>query len=67
MAIMPNVPDAEEVRPLFRRMRELFERERDAARAGVDMEILSMGMSHDYRVAVSEGATQVRIGRAIFS
>ena len=67
MAIMPNVPDAEEIRPLFRRMRELFERERDAARAGVDMEILSMGMSHDYRVAVSEGATQVRIGRAIFS
>lgn len=66
MAIMPNVPDAEEIRPLFRNMRILFERERARARAGVDMEILSMGMSHDYRVAVSEGATQVRIGRAIF-
>jgi pyridoxal phosphate enzyme (YggS family) len=66
MAIMPNAADVESLRPLFREMRALFERERDAARSGVDMEILSMGMTHDYLIAVSEGATQVRLGHAIF-
>lgn len=67
MAIMPAVADAEEIRPLFADMRRLFERERDRARAGVDMEVLSMGMTHDYLVAASEGATQVRLGHAIFA
>lgn len=66
MATMPQVADAEEIRPLFRDMRALFDRERDAARQGVDMEILSMGMTNDYLVAVSEGATMVRLGHAIF-
>ena len=66
MATMPNVPDVETIRPLFREMRAMFDRERENARQGVDMRVLSMGMTHDYLVAVSEGATQVRLGHAIF-
>ncbi len=67
MAIMPISDQPEELRGLFRRMRELFERERDRARQSVAMDILSMGMTHDYLVAASEGATMVRLGHAIFS
>ena len=67
MAVMPKVDDAEEVRPLFRKMRELFDAERVKARSGVNMEVLSMGMSADYAVAVQEGATMVRVGGAIFA
>ena len=58
MTIAPLVKDPEEVRPIFRRLREL----RDA----LGLEHLSMGMSDDFEVAVEEGATMVRIGRAIF-
>ncbi|RLC71163.1 MAG: YggS family pyridoxal phosphate-dependent enzyme [Chloroflexi bacterium] len=58
MTIAPLVQDAEEVRPIFRRLREL--------RDSLGLEHLSMGMSNDFEVAVEEGATMVRIGRAIF-
>jgi len=58
MTIAPLVKDPDEVRPIFRRLREL----RDA----LGLEHLSMGMSDDFEVAVEEGATMVRIGRAIF-
>jgi len=58
MTIAPLTPDAETVRPIFRRLREL----RDA----LGLEELSMGMSDDFEVAVEEGATMVRIGRALF-
>jgi len=58
MTIAPLVQDAEEVRPIFRRLREL--------RDSLGLEHLSMGMSDDFEVAVEEGATMVRIGRAIF-
>jgi len=58
MTIAPLVKDPEEVRPIFRRLREL--------RDGLGLEHLSMGMSDDFEVAVEEGATMVRIGRAIF-
>ena len=63
MMIAPNLPDAEECRPLFRQMRKLFD-ELKPARAAFDF--LSMGMTHDYKVAVTEGANVVRIGTAIF-
>ena len=55
----------EEVRAYFRKMRSLFEK---AASAFPELPIdtLSMGMSHDYDVAVEEGATIVRVGTAIF-
>ena len=63
MMIAPNLPDARECRPLFRQMRKLFD-ELKSARAAFDF--LSMGMTHDYKVAVAEGANVVRIGTAIF-
>ena len=66
MCLPPYADDAEEVRPYFRRMREL----RDAIAAldisGVETAELSMGMSGDFPVAIEEGATLVRVGTAIF-
>ena len=66
MAIMPFVDDPETVRPYFRRMREWFERLRDMDIPNVRMNTLSMGMSGDCLVACQEGATMVRLGRALF-
>jgi len=53
-------------RPLFRKMKELFEHLRESNLPGVRMDYLSMGMSHDYKIALEEGANMVRIGSAIF-
>lgn len=58
MTIPPPVGDPDDSRPFFRRLRELAET------YGVDE--LSMGMSHDFEVAIEEGATQVRVGTALF-
>ena len=66
MTVMPASDDPEALRPLFRRMRGWFERLRDLDLPGVGMETLSMGMSDDALVAASEGATMVRLGRALF-
>ena len=66
MAIMPLADDPEEVRPYFRRMREWFDRLADRDIPGVRMRTLSMGMSGDCLVAAEEGATMVRLGRALF-
>ena len=66
MAIMPIADDPEDVRPFFRRMREWFDRLRDMAIPNVNMNVLSMGMSDDCLVACQEGATMVRLGRALF-
>lgn len=66
MAIMPAVDDPEAVRPCFRRMRAWFDRLRDMDLPGVTMQTLSMGMSDDAIVAAQEGATMVRLGRALF-
>jgi len=66
MAIMPIAGDPEDVRPYFRRMRQWFERLRDMDIPGVEMRTLSMGMSDDCLVAAQEGATMVRLGRALF-
>ena len=66
MLLPPFFDDPEEARPYFRRLREI--RDELAAR-GVAPELLrelSMGMSHDFEVAVEEGATLVRVGTAIF-
>jgi uncharacterized pyridoxal phosphate-containing UPF0001 family protein len=65
MTVAPLVDDAEAVRPVFRRLRELRERLRDEVPAG-DWRHLSMGMTGDFEVAIAEGATLVRIGRALF-
>lgn len=66
MTIPPYDLDAEQVRPHFRTLRELRDRLRALALPGVEMAELSMGMSHDFPVAVQEGATIVRVGTAIF-
>ena len=66
MAIMPIADDPEDVRPYFRRMRGWFERLRDMDIPGISMNTLSMGMSDDAVVAAQEGATMVRLGRALF-
>ena len=66
MAIMPIADDPEEVRPLFRRMRQWFDRLREMDLPGIGMSTLSMGMSDDCIVAAEEGATMVRLGRALF-
>jgi PLP dependent protein len=58
MAIPPFFENPEEVRPYFRKLRELAER--------FQLPELSMGMSHDFEVAIEEGATMVRIGTALF-
>ncbi len=64
MCIPPPAGNPEEMRPFFRRLREL----RDTLRAslGVPLPALSMGMSHDFEVAIEEGATEVRLGTALF-
>ncbi len=65
MTIGPLVPDPEQARPFFRGLRQV--RDELAVRfAGAEWHELSMGMTDDFQVAVAEGATIVRIGRAIF-
>jgi PLP dependent protein len=64
MCIPPFLEKAEEVRPYFRRLREL--RDDVAKKLGLELPVLSMGMSHDFEVAIEEGATEVRVGTALF-
>lgn len=65
MTIAPLVQDPEEVRPVFRSLRTLGDQLRDMLPQSA-WQHLSMGMTDDYRIAIEEGATIVRIGRAIF-
>jgi len=65
MTIAPLVNDPEEVRPVFSGLRVLRNRLRQQVPT-LQLDTLSMGMSNDYQVAIEEGATLVRIGRAIF-
>lgn len=64
MCIPPYFEEAERVRPYFARLREL--RDQVQSRLGQTLPVLSMGMSHDFEGAILEGATEVRIGTAIF-
>ena len=64
MTIPPPAPDAERARRHFAALREL--RDRLAAATGLALSELSMGMTDDFEVAIEEGATIVRVGRAIF-
>jgi uncharacterized pyridoxal phosphate-containing UPF0001 family protein len=63
MAIPPQSDDPEATRPYFHQLRMIFDRYRDRHGA---IEHCSMGMSSDFSVAIEEGSTMVRIGRAIF-
>ena len=58
MTVAPQADDPEDVRPVFRQLRELGQ--------GLGLRELSMGMTDDFEVAIEEGATFVRVGRAIF-
>ena len=64
MAVPPPAGTPEDSRPHFRLLREV--RDRAERRLGVELPHLSMGMSDDFRVAVEEGATLLRLGRALF-
>lgn len=65
MTVAPQ-GDAEEVRPIFTKMRELFEKLKSIGYNKTQMEILSMGMTHDFEVAIEEGATMIRVGTGLF-
>jgi pyridoxal phosphate enzyme (YggS family) len=64
MAVPPFDPDPERSRPYFRQLREL--RDRLAGALQRDLPEISAGMSHDFEIAVEEGATEVRVGTALF-
>jgi pyridoxal phosphate enzyme (YggS family) len=64
MCIPPFLEDPERVRPYFARLRQL--RDRLEVRLGRKFPVLSMGMSHDFAAAILEGATEVRVGTALF-
>jgi len=66
MAIPPFVENPEDARPYFRKLREVRDYIVKRQLSGVGMSTLSMGMSHDFEIAVEEGSTCVRLGTAIF-
>jgi pyridoxal phosphate enzyme (YggS family) len=64
MAIPPYFDKSEQVRPYFQRLRAL--RDQVRAQIGMPLNVLSMGMSHDFEIAIEEGATEIRVGTALF-
>jgi len=66
MVIPPFFEDPEQARPFFRRLRQLAREVEARGVPNVSLQELSMGMSHDFEVAIEEGATIVRVGTAIF-
>jgi pyridoxal phosphate enzyme (YggS family) len=66
MTLPPFFDDTEQSRPFFRRLRELRDEFESRGAFGERKGELSMGMTHDFEVAIQEGATMVRIGTAIF-
>jgi PLP dependent protein len=66
MTVPPFCEDPQQARPYFRKLRELRDRIAASKLPNVSMDMLSMGMSHDFEVAIEEGSTCVRIGTALF-
>ncbi|MGO9518502.1 MAG: YggS family pyridoxal phosphate-dependent enzyme [Candidatus Korobacteraceae bacterium] len=66
MTVPPFTEDPEDARPYFRQLRELRDRLVTRNLSSVGLDVLSMGMSHDFEVAIEEGSTCVRLGTAIF-
>ncbi len=67
MAMAPYFKDGEKTRPYFKKMRLLFEKIKKLKLKNVKMEILSLGMSNDYKIAIEEGSNLIRIGSSIFA
>jgi len=66
MTIAPEADDPETVRPFFRKLRELKDEINSLKLTTYGLQLLSMGMSNDFEVAIEEGANMIRVGRAIF-
>jgi pyridoxal phosphate enzyme (YggS family) len=66
MTVPPYSEDPGRSRPYFRQLRQIRDGIANRKLADVEMQVLSMGMSHDFEVAIEEGATCVRVGTAIF-
>ena len=66
MTLPPFFDEPERVRPFFRRLRELRDELSSLGAFGKSPGDLSMGMTHDYEIAIEEGATIIRVGTAIF-
>jgi hypothetical protein len=66
MTIAPFVENAEENRPIFKAMYQLSVDIKEQNLDNVSMDVLSMGMTNDFKVAIEEGATMIRIGTALF-
>ena len=66
MCLPPQSDDAEASRPYFRALRELLSDAAKTPRPHVELRELSMGMSHDFAIAIAEGATLIRVGTALF-
>ena len=66
MTIAPYVENPEEVRWIFSKMKEIFEKLKLNNYENIEMKYLSMGMSNDYKVAIEEGSNMIRIGTAVF-
>jgi pyridoxal phosphate enzyme (YggS family) len=66
MTVPPFTDDPEGARPFFRKLRELRDSISARKLPGISMDVLSMGMSHDFDIAIEEGTTCIRVGTAIF-
>jgi pyridoxal phosphate enzyme (YggS family) len=66
MTVPPYSEDPESARPFFRKLHEIRDSIASRKLPSVEMDVLSMGMSHDFEVAIEEGSTCVRVGTAIF-
>lgn len=66
MTVPPFTEDPEEARPYFRKLREIRDGISKKRFPSIAMDVLSMGMSHDFEVAIEEGSTCIRVGTAIF-
>ena len=66
MTVPPYTDDPEGARPHFRKLRELHHSLAARKLSRIQLNVLSMGMSHDFEVAIAEGSTCVRVGTAIF-
>ena len=66
MTMGPRTGDPEEVRPFFRKTKEIFDRLKEENLPNIGLQYLSMGMSNSYRVAIEEGSTMIRLGTVVF-